>query len=271
MLSQIFESAEFIRGKGVANPEIGIILGTGLGKTFIRNIIDPVTIPYEDIPHFPVSTVDSHKGALVYGTVQGKRVLIMQGRFHYYEGYSMQQITLPVRAMKVLGIETLLISNAGGKLNPNWKTGELMLLDDHINLLSENPLRGRNLDEFGPRFPDMSSPYDNRLNKLLTTIACEKGVVLYSGVYACVQGPNLETRAEYRYLRIIGADAVGMSTVPEAIIANHMKLPCCAVSVLTDDCDPDNLKPIELKDIIAIAERVEVKLSDLWVELISRM
>lgn len=268
MVSQIKEAAEFIRAKGVIDPCIGVILGTGLGKIFVKKINSPVTIPYRDIPHFPLSTVESHPGSLIIGEIHGKKVVVMQGRFHYYEGYSMQQITFPVRVMKILGVRHLLISNAGGKLNPEWRTGELMMLDDHIDLLGENPLRGENLEEFGPRFPDMSSPYDKTLNKLLTGIAGRKNIKLHKGVYACVQGPNLETRAEYRFLRIIGADAVGMSTVPEVIVANHMKLPCCAISVLTDDCDPDNLKPIELKDIIAIAEKAEEKLTGLWLELI---
>ena len=193
----------------------------------------------------------------------------MQGRFHYYEGYSMQEITLPVRVMKALGIKYLLISNAAGNMNLNWKKGELMLLDDHINLQPENPLRGVNQEELGPRFPDMSQPYSKFLNEKLLDISRKKNIPLHVGVYACVAGPNLETRAEYRYLRRIGADIVGMSTVPEVIVANHAGLPCCAVSVLTDDCDPDNLKPVNISEIIEVAGKAESKLTELYVELIS--
>ena len=195
----------------------------------------------------------------------------MQGRFHYYEGYDMQQITLPVRVMKMLGVKHLLISNAAGNLNLDWKKGELMLIDDHINLQSENPLRGRNDDRFGPRFPDMSAPYNKTLNDELIAIAKEKNIKLNVGVYVGVTGPNLETRAEYRFLRRIGADAVGMSTVPEVIVANHMQLPCCAVSVLTDDCDPDNLKPASITEILEVAGKAEGNLTELYVELIGRL
>lgn len=195
----------------------------------------------------------------------------MQGRFHYYEGYSMQQITFPVRVMKMLGVEHLLISNAAGNLTPACKKGELMLIEDHINLQPENPLRGKNLDQWGVRFPDMSQPYSKFLNDALKKIALEKKIKLNTGVYVSVTGPNLETRAEYKFLRIIGADAVGMSTVPEVIVANHMNLPCCAISVLTDDCDPDNLKPVDIKEILEVAAKAEVGLTDLYVELIRRI
>ena len=195
----------------------------------------------------------------------------MQGRFHYYEGYSMQQITLPVRVMKMLGIRYLLISNASGNMNLDWKKGELMLLDDHIDLQPDNPLRGHNDETLGPRFPDMSQPYAKILNDHLITIAREKSITLRVGVYVGVTGPNLETRAEYRFLRRIGADAVGMSTVPEVIVANHLSLPCCAISVLTDDCDPDNLQPANIADIIATAGKAEAKLTELYTELIKRL
>ena len=193
----------------------------------------------------------------------------MQGRFHYYEGHSMKQITLPVRVMKLLGIKNLLISNAAGNMNMKWKKGEMMLIDDHINLLPDNPLRGENFNLLGPRFPDMSQPYSAELNKKLIQIAKKKKIKLNVGVYVGVMGPNLETRAEYRYLRKIGADAVGLSTVPEVIVANHMGLPCCAISVLTDDCDPDNLKPAVIADIIKIAGKAEAKLTELYVDLIN--
>jgi purine-nucleoside phosphorylase len=271
MLDDIQEVTSFIRQHGITAPEIGIILGTGLGNRFVDEIKNHVEINYNSIPHFPISTVEFHRGKLIYGTVKGKRVLAMQGRFHYYEGYSMKQITLPVRVMKLLGVRHLLISNAAGNMNKKWRTGEMMLIDDHINLLPDNPLRGENFTSLGPRFPDMSQPYARELNKKLIKIAKKKKIKLNVGVYAGVTGPNLETRAEYRFLRTIGADAVGMSTVPEVIVANHMGLPCCAISVLTDDCDPDDLKPADISEIIKVAGKAESKLTELYVELISQL
>ncbi|HNP17317.1 MAG TPA: purine-nucleoside phosphorylase [Fulvivirga sp.] len=271
MINQIKEAAEFLKSKGFENPDIGVILGTGLGNGFVGKMKVLAETEYKDIPHFPVSTVESHNGKLIFGTIGTKKVMAMQGRFHYYEGYSMQQITLPVRVMKQLGVSYLLLSNASGSLNLDWNKGELMMIDDHIDLLPDNPLRGKNLDEQGPRFPDMSRPYDVKLGNLLKSIAKEKGIILNEGVYVAVTGPNLETRAEYRFLKTIGADAVGMSTVPEVIVANHLGLPCCAVSVLTDDCDPDKLKPIDIQEIIAIAGKAEIKLTELYVELINRI
>lgn len=271
MIKEINAAVEFLKKRGIEKPEVGIILGTGLGNLFVEEIKSPETITYNAIPHFPISTVEFHKGRLIYGKVKGKMVLAMQGRFHYYEGYDLRQITLPVRVMKLLGIDYLLISNAAGNLHPKWSKGQLMLLDDHINLLPDNPLRGENFDLFGPRFPDMSQPYSKKLNSKLRQIARAKKIKLNEGVYAAVAGPNLETRAEYRYLRTIGADAVGMSTVPEVIVANHMDLPCCAISVLTDDCDPDNLKPVNLKDIVKVAGKAEPKLTELYVELIKAL
>ena len=271
MLNEIKEATDYLRKHGIDNPEVGVILGTGLGNRFVEEIKNPIAINYNSIPHFPVSTVEFHKGKLIYGTVKGKKVLAMQGRFHYYEGYSMQQITLPVRVMKMLGIEYLLISNAAGNMNMKWKKGQLMLIDDHINLLPDNPLRGQNYETFGPRFPDMSEPYSGKLNKKLIAIAKKKKIKLNVGVYVGVMGPNLETRAEYRFLHAIGADALGMSTIPEVIVANHSGLPCCAVSVLTDDCDPDNLKPAIISEIIETAGKAEAKLTDLYVGLISQL
>ena len=270
IIEQIREAAEYLKQKNIA-PEIGVILGTGLGQGFVRQITDQRVIDYKDVPNFPIATVETHRGKLIYGDIRGRSVLVMQGRFHYYEGYSMQQITLPVRVMKLLGVKHLLISNAAGNMNLNWRKGDLMVIDDHINLQPENPLRGKNLDEFGPRFPDMSAPYSGKMNQALQQIAEGKQITLRKGVYACVPGPNLETRAEYRFLQRIGADAVGMSTVPEVIVANHMNLPCCAVSVLTDDCDPDNLKPAFLADILKTAGEAEPKLTELFVELISQL
>jgi len=271
MLNQINEATDFIQRRGIKHPEVGVILGTGLGNLFVKEIKKPIIINYNSIPHFPISTVESHKGQLIFGEVKGKKVLAMQGRFHYYEGYNMKQITLPVRVMKMLGVKYLLVSNAAGNLNLKWKKGEMMLIDDHINLLPDNPLRGENFEFFGPRFPDMSQPYSEKLNKALITIAKKRKLKLNKGVYVCVMGPNLETRAEYRFLHRIGADAVGMSTVPEVIVANHMGLPCCAVSVLTDDCDPDNLKPVNIKSIIKIAGEAEAKLTQLYTDLIQQL
>jgi purine-nucleoside phosphorylase len=271
MIREIKEATDFLYKRGIEAPEVGVILGTGLGNLFVKEIKKPLIVNYNSIPHFPISTVEYHKGQLIYGDIKGKKVLAMQGRFHYYEGYSLQQVTLPVRVMKLLGVQHLLISNAAGNLNPNWKKGQLMLIDDHINLLPDNPLRGVNYEIFGPRFPDMSEPYALTLNKKLKQIAKAKKIKLNEGVYTAVMGPNLETRAEYRFLRRIGSDAVGMSTVPEVIVANHMGLPCCAVSVLTDDCDPDNLKPVNLKEIVKVAGKAEPKLTQLYVELIKAL
>jgi purine-nucleoside phosphorylase len=271
MIDQLHEAVNYIRHKDVHNPDIGIILGTGLGNLFVKAIRNPIVINYNFIPHFPISTVEHHKGKLIFGEIKGKKVLAMQGRFHYYEGYSMQQITLPVRVMKILGVRHLLISNAAGNMNLNWKKGQLMMIEDHINLQPDNPLRGQNFEMFGPRFPDMSRPYSPELNKKLAAIAKRKKIKLNAGVYVGVMGPNLETRAEYRFLRNLGADAVGMSTVPEVIVANHMGLPCCAISVLTDDCDPDHLAATNISDIVAVAAKAEPKLTELYLELIGKI
>lgn len=271
MLQEIKQATQFIHQHGITNPEVGVILGTGLGERFVKEIKNPIEINYNSIPHFPVSTVEFHRGKLIYGTIKGKKVLAMQGRFHYYEGYNMQQITLPVRVMKMLGVSNLLISNAAGNMNLKWKKGQLMLIDDHINLLPDNPLRGENFEVLGPRFPDMSRPYSPELNKKLQKAAKKLGIKLNVGVYVGVSGPNLETRAEYRFLHTIGADAVGMSTVPEVIVANHMGLPCCAISVLTDDCDPDDLKPAAISEIIKVAGKAEPKLTELYVALIPQL
>lgn len=268
MLDKIKETTGFLIDKGFDQPQYGVILGTGLGGGFVKAMEVIEEVSYADIPNFPTATVEFHAGKLIYGTIGDKKVVAMQGRFHYYEGYDMQQVTFPVRVMKMLGVEKLLISNAAGSMNTSWNKGELMLIDDHINLQPDNPLRGPNIDELGPRFPDMSQPYDSGLNAKLESLARDKNIPLRRGVYASVLGPNLETRAEYRYLRTIGADAVGMSTVPEVIVANHMSLPCCAVSVLTDDCDPDNLQPVNIEEIIEIAGKAEAKLTDLYIDLI---
>lgn len=271
MIEAIKESVAFLKDTGFTLPQAGVILGTGLGNRFTEQIRNPIAVPYTEIPNFPEATVEFHHGKLIYGEVEGRPIVAMQGRFHYYEGYSMQQITLPVRVMKMLGIKALLVSNAAGNLNTNWRKGELMLIDDHINLLPDNPLRGKNFDELGPRFPDMSQPYCPELNRKLEQLAKTRGITLRKGVYASVSGPNLETRAEYRYLQRIGADAVGMSTVPEVIVACHMGLPCCAISVLTDDCDPDKLQPVNLEEIVAAAQKAEPDLTALFCGLISQL
>ena len=271
-IEKIQESAAFLKKEGLSEARIGVILGTGLGEDFLKRLEIEKSIDYKEIPHFPLATVEFHSGKLHYASLPNQsKVLAMQGRFHYYEGCSMQQIVFPVRVLKSLGIEALLISNAAGNMQRKWHKGELMLITDHINLQPDNPLRGENLEELGPRFPDMSAPYSAKLNKLLLEIASQKKILLHKGIYASVMGPNLETAAEYRYLQRIGADAVGMSTVPEVIAAAHMSLPCCAVSVLTDDCDPDNLKPISIKDIIAAAAQGEKKLSELYWELMLQL
>jgi len=271
MLQIIKEVVTYLERRGIIKPEIGIILGTGLGSQFVEEIKNPIVINYNSIPHFPISTVEFHKGRLIYGELKGKRVLAMQGRFHFYEGYSMQQITLPVRVMKFLGVRHLLISNAAGSMNLKWKKGELMLIEDHINFQPDNPLRGENFETLGPRFPDMSQPYSKKMNKMLVDIAKKSKIKLNKGVYAAVIGPQLETRAEYRFLRMAGADAVGMSTVPEVLVANHMGLPCTAISVLTDDCDPDNLKPVKIEEIVRVASKAEPVLTRLYVTLIQAL
>lgn len=270
MMEQIKETVQFLNQKGIHSPKVGVILGSGLGK-LVKEIDVEVSIDYEEIPNFPVSTVEFHKGHLLYGSMNGVKVLAMQGRFHYYEGYSLQEITFPVRVMKLLGVENLLISNAGGALNLDYHKGSIMLITDHINLLPGNPLMGPNNDDLGPRFPDMSAPYDTGLNEKMIKIAENQGVTLHQGVYVAVPGPNLETRAEYRFLRRIGADVVGMSTIPEVIVANHMNLPCVAVSVVTDECDPDNLEKVKIDDIIATAARAEIDLIKLFGTLIKTL
>jgi len=267
---QIKEALDFISNHTFTSPETGIILGTGLGGLLEKCEIE-LRIPYQDIPHFPSATVESHKGQLIFAKIHNKPVVIMQGRFHYYEGYSGKQITFPVRVLKELGISNILISNASGAINANYKKGDLVIVDDHMNLLFDNPLRGKNIDEHGPRFTDMSEPYCKNLQKLLWECASEITGQIHSGVYAAWQGPSLETRAEYRMLKILGADLVGMSTVPEVIVANHMGLPCAVVSVLTDECDPDNLKPVSIAEIIATANEAEPKLTELFSRVIQKL
>ncbi|WP_347373148.1 purine-nucleoside phosphorylase [Aequorivita sp. Q41] len=266
----IKEAATFLQQRGFETPEVGIILGTGLGKIVEKMKIES-EVSYNHIPNFPTATVEFHKGKLIYGTLEGKKVVVMQGRFHMYEGYSLRDVTFPVRVMHLLGIKRLLVSNASGALNLTFKKGEIMLIDDHINLQGGSPLAFRGVEKMGERFVDMSAPYDAEMNKKLEQIASEKDIKLHKGVYASVVGPQLETRAEYRYLKIIGADAVGMSTVPEIIVANHLKIPVAAVSVLTDECDPDNLKPVDIEDIIASAGKAEPAMITLFTALLKQL
>lgn len=249
---------------------IGIILGTGLGQ-LIQNIDIIKEIPYDEIPYFPVSTVESHHGKLIIGRLSGKSVIAMQGRFHYYEGYSMKEVTFPVRVMKKIGIQYLFVSNAAGGLNPEYSIGELMIINDHIDLFPENPLRGKNLDQFGVRFPDMSEPYDLSLVGMGIQIAKENKLKVHQGVYAAVQGPNLETRAEYKYLRTIGADAIGMSTIPEVIVARHMEIPVFAISAITDLCSPGNIKKVKIEEVLAGAGKAEPGMSLVIRELIKTL
>ncbi len=266
-MQQIREAADYIKLHTQLTPETGIILGTGLGG-LVASLKIETEIPYDDIPHFPVSTVDSHHGRLLLGTLQGKKVAVMQGRFHYYEGYSMRQVTFPVRVMKLLGIKQLFVSNAAGGLNTTFNIADLMVINDHINLQPANPLTGTNYNELGPRFPDMSQPYNSKLLAKAKQIAEQMNYPIHQGVYAAVPGPNLETPAEYKYLRIIGADAVGMSTVPEVIVARHMDIPCFAVSVITDLCFPGAIEEVKIDKILAAAAKAEPFLTELILNML---
>lgn len=267
LITKINETLEVIKKKVKEPYEIGIILGTGLGglvkEIEIENVFD-----YSELPHFPLSTVESHKGKLIFGKIGGKRVVAMQGRFHYYEGYTMQQITYPVRVMKFLGVKTLLVSNACGGMNPAYKKGDVMLMTDHINLLGDNPLIGKNEDTLGPRFPDMSEAYSLELIKLAEEVAMANKVKVQKGVYVAVPGPNFETRAEYKFLRNIGADVVGMSTIPENIVANHMGIKVLGVSIITDECFPETLKAVNVEKVIAAAMEAEPKMTLIMKEVI---
>jgi purine-nucleoside phosphorylase len=259
LYEQIQEAMAAIQARWKGRPRVGIILGTGLGG-LVEEIEIEAALPYGDIPHFPASTAPTHAGRFVCGRLAGQTVVAMEGRFHFYEGYSLRQITLPVRVMKALGCEILLVSNACGGMNPQFAKGELMIIEDHINLMGDNPLIGQNDDRLGPRFPDMCHPYDRELIALARRIALEEKIVLHQGVFVAVAGPNLETRAEYRFLRGIGADVVGMSTVPEIVVGVHGGLRNVGLSVITDLCLPDALEPANLPDIIATANAAEKKL-----------
>jgi purine-nucleoside phosphorylase len=270
MLEKIKEAAEYLVNCGIGEAKIGIVLGTGLEK-LVQHIEIVRRIAYKDIPYFPESRMDLHSGQFIFGLLAGKKVLVMQGRFHFYEGHSMQEVTFPIRVMKLLGVETLLLSNACGSVNPEYKQASLMLIDDHINMLPGNPLVGINYPELGPRFIDMSQPYDAVLISKIEAIAKKENIKLHKGVYVAWMGPSLETRAEYRFIRIMGADVVGMSTVPEVIVANHMGMKVAAVSVITDLCDPDRLKPLDIDEVLNNAAIAEKSLTKLFLGLIKEL
>ena len=270
MLKQLQETTNFLSLNGIITPEIGIVLGTGLGK-LIHEIEIEKEISYSEIPHFPEATVEFHSGKLIYGTLSGKKVIVMSGRFHLYEGYNLWEVTYGIRVMHQLGIKNLLISNAAGAINLSYKKGDLMLLDDHLNLQGGSPLAFKNANTFGNIFADMLEPYSKKLNTKLKEIATKNNIKLQEGVYASVVGPQLETRAEYRMLQILEVDAIGMSTVPEVIVAKQLALPCIAISVLTDECDPKNLQPVNIEEIIAIAGKAEPKMIILFKELINKL
>lgn len=264
------EALSYLQKQTDERPEYLIILGTGLG-----NLADEIdvndAISYADIPHFPVSTVESHAGQLLFGTLSGKNVVAMQGRFHYYEGYTMQQIAFPLRVLHALSTDTLLVSNACGGMNPNYARGEVMLINDHINMLGDNPLIGPNDDELGPRFPDMSEPYTEDLIKVAEQVALDKGIKMHQGVYLALSGPMMETKAEYRFLRQIGADVVGMSTVPEVITAVHMDMDVLGISVITDECFPDALDPVNIEEVLEAAGTAEPKMTRIIMGVLERL
>ena len=269
ILQRVNSTADFIRSQIKESPDYGIILGTGLGG-LVKEIEVSVSIAYDSIPNFPVSTVESHSGKLIFGKLSGKNIVAMQGRFHFYEGYSMEDIVLPVRVMKLLGIKKLFVSNACGGINPAFEKGDLCIINDHINLFPGNPLVGGNINELGPRFPDMSAPYNKKMIALANIICAEENIKTRNGVYAGVTGPMLETPAEYKFLRIIGADVVGMSTIPEIVAARHLSLPCFACSIVTDICYGE-IEPVTLEEIIAIANKAEPKLTTLFKRLIAQL
>jgi purine-nucleoside phosphorylase len=270
LFDRIQQAAARVRGRSAFQPEVAIILGTGLGG-LAKEIETEAIIPYEEIPGFPLSTVESHAGRLLLGRLKGRKVVAMQGRFHRYEGYSLQQVTFPVRVMHALGAKVLVVTNVSGGMNPLWPPGDLVLIADHINLLGDNPLIGRNDERLGPRFPDMSDPYDSALRAKARAIALELGINLREGVYVAVTGPCLETRAEYRMLRGIGADLVGMSTVPEVIVAVHQGMKVVGFSIITDQCLPDALEPASLEQILAVAGKSEPHLTRLVAALVPKI
>jgi len=267
MLEQIKETAKYLQERTNFTPSVGIILGTGLGG-LVNEIETEHAIPYEEIPNFPVSTVEGHSGKLIFGSLGGKKVVAMQGRFHYYEGYDMKQVTFPVRVMKYLGVKKLFVSNASGGVNPDFEIGDLMIINDHINLFPTNPLIGKNYPELGPRFPDMSDAYDKRMIELAKEIAAKNNIKVQEGVYAGLSGPCLETPAEYQYVRNVGGDTVGMSTVPEVIVARHMGIPCFAISIITDLGVPGKIVKVTHEDVQNVAEKSEPLMTKIMKELI---
>ncbi len=269
MYDKMKETAKFLKDLGILNPEIGIILGTGLGGV-AKTILVEKKIPYHDIPNFPVSTVSGHTGALIYGELSGRKVVAMQGRFHYYEGWGMAEVTFPVRVMKLLGIDKLVVSNASGGVNPDFEVGDIMIIEDHINFMPEHPLRGENDSRFGPRFVDMHEPYDLQMIKLMKEVAQEKGIDIKHGIYLALQGPTFETPAEYRMVRLVGADTVGMSTVPEVIVAKHMNMKCFGLSVITDLGVEGRIEAVSHEAVQEAAKASEEKLNALVLDFIER-
>ncbi len=269
-IEKIRESVDFLKERILESPKIGIILGSGLGGVS-KEILNQTVVPYAEIPHFPIPTVKGHKGNLIFGELSNKQVVVMQGRFHYYEGYSMKEVTYPVRVFKMLGVNHLIVTNAAGGVNPIFKPGDLMVIVDHINLMPENPLRGPNEETFGPRFPSMHEAYSKDLIDLAQVSAMELSIKLFPGVYVSLQGPNLETPAEYRMIRILGGDAVGMSTVPEVIVANHMGLKVLAFSIITNVADPYNPKPATHEEVVKVASVASQKLSRLLLRVVDRI
>lgn len=270
MLEKIKQTTTFIQQKTNFEPEVGIILGTGLGG-LAKEIEIMHEISYEEIPNFPVSTVEGHSGKLLFGMLSGKKVVALKGRFHYYEGYDMKEVTFPVRVFKFLGIKNLIVSNAAGGMNPDFKVGDIMVINDHINLFPDHPLRGKNLDELGPRFPDMSAVYNKEYIKRVFEIAEKNDIKLQQGVYAGISGPTFETPAEYKYIRTLGADAVGMSTVPEIIVAHHMSIPIFGVSIITDSGVPGEIVEVSHEEVQEVAQKSEPKMTLIIKELIATL
>jgi purine-nucleoside phosphorylase len=270
MLEKIKETKSFLLSKTNVNPKVGIVLGTGLGN-LSKEIKVEDSIPYSEIPNFPISTVEGHQGQLLFGTLNDVPVVAMQGRFHYYEGYSLKECTFPIRIMHALGVDNLFLSNASGGVNPNFEIGDIMLITDHINMLPDNPLRGKNIDELGPRFPDMSEAYDKRLNQLTIDIAAKNNIAIQQGVYAVLSGPTFETPSEYKMMQIIGADTVGMSTVPEVIVANHMGLPCMALSIITDLGVEGKIVEISHEEVQVVAQKAEPKMTIIIKEVLNKI
>lgn len=269
MYEKVQETVNYIKSKTNFSPEFGVILGSGLGG-FTDDIEVEFTLPYNEIPNFPVSTVEGHKGALVFGTIGNKKVIAMQGRFHYYEGYDMKEVTFPVRVMKFLGVEKLVVSNASGGVNPFYKVGDIVIIYDHINMMPEHPLRGKNDERFGPRFVNMSEPYSRELITKAKNIAIELNIEVKDGIYYGLQGPTFETLSEYRMVKIVGADCVGMSTVPEVIVARHMGVECFGISVITDIGDEHSIDTISHQEVLEAAQKAEPKVRTLIKELIAR-